>query len=96
MQSNSAKRQRLDVAEHQVRSNIIHPELDWNDTMKASYDCSWGIEIYNLMNDEPAEWSELGYYPNTELKCTMCGNSDHTATSCPNSCCLKVCSFFQT
>lgn len=95
MLSNSAKRQKIDVLEYQVQSNIIHPEGDWNDDMKASYDYSWGVETYNLSNDEPAKWSELVFSAKTELKCAVCGDSDHEAASCSNSCCLKVCTLFQ-
>lgn len=91
MPSNSAKRQKLDVLEHPVQSNIIHPGLN-DETTTAS----WGFEICNLSEDELAEWSDLGYMPKTDVKCPMCGNSDHKAASCPNSRCLKVCSFCST
>lgn len=86
MPSNCAKRRKLDVIELRVQTES-HPEIDWSDETKASYDRS-DVEINNLSNDESAEWSK------TPLKCSMCGNSDHQATSCPNSCCLKVCSYF--
>lgn len=95
MEFNGAKRQKLDVLEPpQVHSDIMHGEMAWNEDMNVFFNDSWEFEM-DFMNEESIEWSELCHSPKSNTKCSMCGDGDHNITSCPNSCCLKVCFFFK-
>lgn len=86
----SAKRRRIDVIEHQVQSEILQPEMAWNNDLNPYYNVSWGFETSEM---DAVEWSELSHSPKKSTKCPMCGIEGHAANVCPSSCCLKVCIF---
>lgn len=48
------------------------------------------IDIFEI-DDMPIQWSELSL-SKQKTKCAMCGSVNHLMSSCPHSCCLKVCS----
>lgn len=94
MQGNDVKRQKIDYVESSSYSQDvkreIHPEVGWNDEMRAFYNSSWGLNVYNPTNADAVQWTDFPSSPKKKRNCSMCGNTGHEATTCPASCCLKV------
>lgn len=85
MTSHRNKRIKLEAMEHEVPSEFtVRPEVAWN----------YG-DVEMDLNEQTAQRSETPDQLSLKerKKCVMCGAGDHAVTSCPESCCLKVCNF---
>lgn len=90
MPSTRNKRIKIDATEREFPN--IHPEMAWNDEMRAFYNDANDFDAEMQSNEKFAQWSDISHLsPKERTKCAMCGSGDHATTSCPSSCCLKVC-----